>query len=78
LLPLHRVSPGLHAPVHTSFTQANVQAIPTSHVPSVLHVYCIKPSHLVVAGLHIPVQVSVTQRYGHDASICHMPVEPQV
>lgn len=28
LLPLQRVSPGLHCPVQTSFTQANVQAIP--------------------------------------------------
>lgn len=27
-LALQRVSPGLHAPVQTSFTQANVQAVP--------------------------------------------------
>ncbi len=60
-------------PVHTSFTQAKVQAMPLSHVPSFLQVYCRAPSHFVDPGLQTPAQAPVTHRYGQVASSCHMP-----
>jgi hypothetical protein len=52
----------LHIPVQTSFTQANVQAMPASHVPSVLQVYCSAPSHFVDPGLQTPAQAPVAHR----------------
>jgi hypothetical protein len=78
-LPVHRLPPGRHSPVHApSPEQTNSHACPGSQVPAGLQVSGVRPAQRLLPGRQLPPHEPLEHRLAHAAPATQLPASLQV